>query len=115
MNIENIKDYPKRNNMNNEFKKITIIILTTLFLNACVTSGKDVISSAKEKVFNSTNDDSNDVGLNLEVDSIEEDKQENVKISEHRSLNIIIPVFDPGIENDKKVFQELRNFVEDKI
>ena len=110
MNIENIKDYPKKNNMNNQFKKITIIILITLFLNACVTSGKDIISSAKEKVFNSTNDDSNDVGLNLEVDSIEEDNQENVKISEHRNLNIIIPVFDPGIENDKKVFQELRNF-----
>ena len=47
--------------MNNQIKKITIIIFTTLFLNACVTGGKDVISSAKEKVFNSTNDDSNNV------------------------------------------------------
>ena len=70
MNIENIKDYRKRNNMNDQIKKITIIIFTTLFLNACVTGGKDVISSAKEKVFNSTNDDSNNVGLNLEVDSL---------------------------------------------
>ena len=42
-----------------QFKKITIIIFTTLFLNACVTGGKDVISSVKENVFNSTNDDSN--------------------------------------------------------
>ena len=110
MNIENIKDYRKRNNMNYQIKKITIIIFTTLFLNACVTGGKDVISSAKEKVFNSTNDDSNNVGLNLEVDSLEEDNQENVQISEHRNLNIIIPTFDPGIENSEKVFQELRNF-----
>ena len=55
MNIENIKDYRKRNNMNYQIKKITIIIFTTLFLNACVTGGKDVISSAKEKVFNSKN------------------------------------------------------------
>ena len=70
MNIENIKDYLKRNNMNYQFKKITIIIFTTLFLNACVTGEKDVISSVKENVFNSTNDDSNNVGLNLEVDSM---------------------------------------------
>ena len=110
MNIENIKDYRKRNKMNYQVKKITIIIFTTLFLNACVTGGKDVISSAKEKVFNSTNDDSNNVGLDLEVDSLEEDNQENVQISEHRNLNIIIPTFDPGIENSEKVFQELRNF-----
>ena len=75
MNIENIKDYRKRNNMNDQIKKITIIIFTTLFLNACVTGGNDVISSVKEKVFNSTNDDSNNVGLNLEVDSLEEDNQ----------------------------------------
>ena len=56
---------------------------------------------------NSTNDDSNNVGLNLEVDSLEEDNQENEKISEHRNLNIIIPAFDPGIENSEKVFQSL--------
>ena len=79
MNIENIKDYRKRNNMNDQIKKITIIIFITLFLNACVTGGKDVISSAKEKIFNSTNDDSNNVGLNLEVDSIKDGTQENVK------------------------------------
>ena len=96
--------------MNYKFKKITIIVFITLFLNACVTGGKDVISSAKEKVFNSASDDRNDVGLNLDVDSIEEEKQENVKISEHRNLNIIIPAFDSGIENNEKVFQELRNF-----
>ena len=66
--------------MNYQFKKITIIILSTIFLNACVTSGKDIISSAKEKVFNSKNDKSNNVGLNLESDSIEENSQENIRI-----------------------------------
>ena len=110
MNIENIRDYHKRNNMNYKFKKITIIIFTTLFLNACVTGGKDVISSAKEKVFNNTNDDGNNVGFTIKSDSIEEKNQKNVKISEHRNLNIIIPTFDPGTENNEKVFQELRNF-----
>ena len=75
MNIENIKDYPKRNNMNDQIKKTTIIIFIILFLNACVTGGKDVISSAKEKVFNSTNDDGNNVGLNLEVNSLVLDNQ----------------------------------------
>ncbi len=92
------------------FKNLASIIFIGLLLNACVTSGKDVISSAKEKVFNSASDESNNVGLNLEVDGIEEKIQENVKVSEHRNLNIIIPAFDPGIENNEKVFQELRNF-----
>ena len=69
--------------------------------------GKGCNKFSKEKVFNSTNDDSNNVGLNLEVDSLEEDNQENVQISEHRNLNIIIPTFDPGIENSEKVFRSL--------
>ena len=64
----------------------------------------------RKKIFNNTNDDSNDVGLNLGVERLEADNQENVEISEHRNLNIIIPAFDPGIENNEKVFQELRNF-----
>ncbi len=92
MNIENIKDYLKRNNMKYQIKKITIIIFTTLFLNACVTGGKDVLSSAKEKIFNNSNDDSNDVGLNLGVESLEEDYQENVEIDRpeiHKTLTKI--------------------------
>ena len=96
--------------MNYNFKKIISIVFITLFLNACVTGGKDVIGSAKEKVFNREIDQENNVGLSLEVDNIEQEEQENVKISEHRNLNIIIPAFDPGIDNDEKVFQELRNF-----
>ena len=62
--------------MNYNLKKMTLIIVITLFLNACVTSGKEVISSAKEKVFNSASDESNNVGLNLEADGIEEKIQE---------------------------------------
>tara|TARA_A100001015_G_scaffold58064_1_gene63921 strand:+ start:1029 stop:2279 length:1251 start_codon:yes stop_codon:yes gene_type:complete len=96
--------------MNYNFKKIISIVFITLFLSACVTGGKDVIGSAKEKVFNRESDQENNVGLSLEVDNIEQQEQEKVKISEHRNLNIIIPAFDPGIDNDEKVFQELRNF-----
>ena len=92
------------------FKNLASIILIGLLLNACVTSGKDVISSAKEKVFNRASDENNNVGLSLEVDNIEQTEEENVKISDHRNLNIIIPSFDPGSENNEKVFQELRNF-----
>ena len=92
------------------FKNLASIILIGLLLNACVTSGKDVISSAKEKVFNRASDENNNVGLSLEVDNIEQKEEENVKISDHRNLNIIIPSFDPGSENNEKVFQELRNF-----
>ena len=96
--------------MNYNLKKITLIISTTLLLNACVTGGKDVISSAKEKVFNRESNENNNVGLSLEADNIEKKELENIKISEHRNLNVIIPTFDPGIENNEKVFQELRNF-----
>ena len=57
--------------MNYNLKKITLIISTTLLLNACVTGGKDVISSAKEKVFNRESNENNNVGLSLEADNIE--------------------------------------------
>ena len=89
--------------------KILLITFITLFLNACVTTGNNVISSAKEKIFDAGGNDNN-VGLNLVEENIYQDQEEVQYLSSHRNLNIVVPTFDPGIENDEKVFQELRNF-----
>jgi len=95
--------------MNYNIKKILLITFITLFLNACVTTGNNVISSAKEKIFDAGGNDNN-VGLNLVEENIDQDQEEVQYLSSHRNLNIVVPTFDPGIENDEKVFQELRNF-----
>ena len=101
--------------MFNKFKKLILFFSTILLLNACVNtgknaldSGKNVISSAKEKIFNSENTDI-DIGVNLDEEN--SSQKENLEYySNHRSLNIIIPTFDPGIEEDEDIFEELRNF-----
>ena len=95
--------------MNYNIKKILFITFITLFLNACVTTGNNVISSAKEKIFDADGN-ANNVGLNLVEENIDQEQEEVQYLSSHRNLNIVIPTFDPGIENDEKVFQELRNF-----
>ncbi len=83
-------------------------MFSTLCLNACVTSGKNVISSAKEKIFDGGSN--NNVGLNLDETNPKQVEQKVENISDHRNLNIIIPTFNPGIENNEDVFEELRNF-----
>lgn len=115
MNIENIKVCHKSSNMFYKFKKLILFFPFILLLNACVNtgkntldSGKNVLSSAKEKIFNSENKDSN-IGVNLD-EEISNQKENLEYYSNHRSLNIIIPTFDPGIEEDEDVFEELRNF-----
>ncbi len=90
-------------------KKFILTILISLFLSACVTTGKNVISSTKERIFDGETNDNN-VGLSLEEDYTVQEEQATKNISNHRNLNIIIPTFDPGIENDETVFEELRNF-----
>ena len=61
--------------MNYNIKKILLITFTTLFLNACVTTGNNVISSAKEKIFNADGN-ANNVGLNLVEDNIAQEQEE---------------------------------------
>lgn len=103
--------------------KPILFVLIVLFLNACVStgknvleSGKNVINSAKEKVFDSSEKD-NEVGLSLKEDNaIKEDnanRQEQINdyTGQQRKLNVIIPAFNPGIdEGNDEVFEELRNF-----
>ena len=95
--------------MNYNIKKLLLITFITLFLSACVTTGNNVFSSAKEKIFDADGN-TNNVGLNLLEENIDQEQQEDQDLSSHRNLNIVIPTFDPGIENDEKIFQELRNF-----
>ncbi len=100
-------------------KKIIFYIFVTISLSACIStgknvlnSGKDAINSAKEKIF-SENDSENDVGLNLDEENQNQNDQVETtsQIIPQRSLNIIIPAFDPGTdEEDEEVFEELRNF-----
>jgi hypothetical protein len=98
-----------------KLKKIILFFPIILLLNACVNTGKNVldsgknaVSSAKEKIFNSENKDNN-IGVNLDEENSNQ-KEDLEYYSNHRSLNIIIPTFDPGIEEDEDVFEELRNF-----
>ena len=100
-------------------KKFILCILVTISLSACmstgknvINSGKDAINSAKEKIF-SENDSDNDVGLSLDEENQNQNDQLETtsQIIPQRNLNIIIPAFDPGIdEEDEEVFEELRNF-----
>ena len=98
--------------MIDNFKKFIIGVFITISLSACMSTGKDVFNSAKENIF-SKNESDNDVGLNLEDGSTsqnDEVDQSNQNVYQRR-LNIIIPAFNPGIDQEKEeIFEELRNF-----
>ncbi len=91
------------------FKKILSFLFILIFLNACVSSGKNYFNNAKEKLINSNNSDS-DVGEIFKEENDNQVEQYNETFNPTRKLNIIIPAFDPGIKDNKEVFQELRNF-----
>ena len=92
------------------FIKPILFIFIIFYLNACVSTGKNVINSAKEKVFESS-DKVNEVGLSLKEDNVNKEEQLNDYTDQKRKLNIIIPAFNPGIDEDNdEIFEELRNF-----
>ena len=89
--------------MIDNFKKFIIGVFITISLSACMSTGKDVFNSAKENIF-SKNESDNDVGLNLEDGSPsqnDEVDQSNQNVYQRR-LNIIIPAFNPGIDQEKE-------------
>lgn len=112
MNIENTKVYLKRIKMFKYLKLFFIYMLVTLFLNACVNSGKNAFDATKDKIFKSSENEF-DVGVNLKKGNLDQDIEleiETALINHTRNLNIIIPAFHSGIDKNKEVFKELRNF-----
>ena len=85
------------------FKKILSFLFILIFLNACVSSGKNYFNNAKEKLINSNNSDS-DVGEIFKEENDNQVEQYNETFNPTRKLNIIIPAFDPGIKDNKEVF-----------